>query len=236
MIPNCSRLPGFKSSLNGVQLKIHHDLEETSFPTSGLKCTQPPRNGNCYLSSRIGPFWPKGILRQAGQTGRPLLGESTYAGISAGTRPMSQAGPARQCQERRLPSDRSGGQTVVQKLLDSGGRRSRLLRPDGSLAMAHQDFQRIVGRGSGFQGAALRSSPRACRAILARAASLAIRIVGAEYSGGAFVQPHTAESKPRSAGFPPGGSSGIATGKPSPTRTIPPVPGSLVKLAARLGL
>jgi hypothetical protein len=33
--PDCSRLPGFKSSLNHVQLKIHHALKETSYLTDG---------------------------------------------------------------------------------------------------------------------------------------------------------------------------------------------------------
>jgi len=31
--PDCSRTPGFKSSLNRVHLKIHHALKETSHPT-----------------------------------------------------------------------------------------------------------------------------------------------------------------------------------------------------------
>ncbi len=37
LAPNCSRLSGFKSSLNSVQLKIYHVLEATSYLTDGPK-------------------------------------------------------------------------------------------------------------------------------------------------------------------------------------------------------
>ena len=49
--PNCSRLSGFKSSLNRVQLKIYHVLEATSYLSDFGKLAH-----SCLIARSIFPL------------------------------------------------------------------------------------------------------------------------------------------------------------------------------------